>query len=610
MDQCIINPMVKYLNSLRTQQEGANATYVYETRSEFLDQIRKEYSWFPSDEQLHVATALDGLAGQIAANSLSENLIFLTGDAGDGKTEFCAHVVRALGEHRRIEVVMNLGRWCIVKDASEIPDEELLSLISQRFGKPEAGGLLVAINEGRLRRLAECQPENEVISKLWEHVIRDSLEVWLDEGEADQLDGRMGQLGVLVINFRQRFHVRTTAPSLLNIWTDTELWEKSNACSQCSAADCCPILANVQNLRDNPTQELITDVLAAAHFNGQRLPFRRLQGVLAACATGGLECEQVQSEEWIEKTSALDRLSHRFYSLLFGLTSGSQHFEVTPEPVSRSLTSMDPGGNPFPEFDSEVEALVTSEGDSKLSFSDRSLPPPESAAVKRVRSLAQSPELSAFDNPLADSLAVLTENLRRLAWLTTPTLPKMQWRESLQLLEKASDEDLKAAVVRAINRIHRSAATRTETITQHQLDPSAFRDLAHLALELDLGVSFKTKIRRGPILPKRITQWLEWSPSEVVLAASPADHPELTADLKLDTRLVECSLAIGEGYVFLGALGPYRRDLGRFHSLLAARAVSAGSKPSLLVRIESRSYKVDAVQTSSKTLKLRFEGQG
>jgi hypothetical protein len=508
MEQRMINPMVKYLNSLRTQQEGANATYVYETRSEFLDQIRKEYSWFPSDEQLHVATALDDLAGQIAANSLRENLIFLTGDAGDGKTEFCAHVVRALGEPRRIEAVTEVSRWCIVKDASEIPDEQLLSLISQRFGKPESGGLLVAINEGRLRRLAESQSENELISKLWDQVIRGSLEVWLDENEARHLDARMGELGVLVINFRQRFHVRTTAPNLLDIWTDSTLWESSDACSQCRAADSCPILANVLSLRDTPTQELVTDVLAAAHFNGQRLPFRRLQGVLAACATGGLECEQVQSQEWIEKTSALDRLSHRFYSLLFGLSSRSQYFEVIPEPVSRSLTSMDPAGNPFPDFDSEIEGMVTSEGEAKFSFSDQPLPAPERASVEHVRSLAQSPELSAFDNPLAESLALLTEHLRRLAWLTVPALPRMQWRESLQLLETASDEELRTVIVRAINRIHRSAATRTETITQHQLDPSAFRDLGRLALELDLGVSFETKIGRGPILPNRITRWL------------------------------------------------------------------------------------------------------
>src|SRR5579872_3037593 len=65
-----INPMVRYLNSLRTQQEGANPTYVYETRGEFLEQLRREYADFPSDPELHAPTTLDELATAISDSSV------------------------------------------------------------------------------------------------------------------------------------------------------------------------------------------------------------------------------------------------------------------------------------------------------------------------------------------------------------------------------------------------------------------------------------------------------------------------------------------------------------------------------------------------------------
>ena len=55
------NPMVEYLNSLRTQQQGSNASYIYEARSDFLSSLRQKSPWFPDENELYVRTRLDAL---------------------------------------------------------------------------------------------------------------------------------------------------------------------------------------------------------------------------------------------------------------------------------------------------------------------------------------------------------------------------------------------------------------------------------------------------------------------------------------------------------------------------------------------------------------------
>jgi hypothetical protein len=57
----------------------------------------------------------------------------------------------------------------------------------------------------------------------------------------------------------------------------------------------CPILANVTELRDARPRERLADLLTSVHFSGQRLPFRRLQALLALTTTGGLRCADVLS---------------------------------------------------------------------------------------------------------------------------------------------------------------------------------------------------------------------------------------------------------------------------------------------------------------------------
>ena len=40
------HPMVEYLNSLRTQQQDSNSTYIHEARREFLLSLKRQAGWF------------------------------------------------------------------------------------------------------------------------------------------------------------------------------------------------------------------------------------------------------------------------------------------------------------------------------------------------------------------------------------------------------------------------------------------------------------------------------------------------------------------------------------------------------------------------------------
>jgi hypothetical protein len=106
-------------------------------------------------------------------------------------------------------------------------------MIEGQLQESPAEGLIVAINEGRLRRLfrslsAEAQG-------LWKAIVEPALEGWLDSERAKALDAAMLRERVLVVNFRHRFHVRTVTPDLLATWTPQSLWEQSPACGACPA---------------------------------------------------------------------------------------------------------------------------------------------------------------------------------------------------------------------------------------------------------------------------------------------------------------------------------------------------------------------------------------
>src|SRR5688572_12221776 len=140
------NPMVEYLNSLRTQQQSSNSTYIHEARHDFLLSLKREAAWFPDESQLYVRTRLDALVDDIASKTKRIRLLFLTGDAGDGKTALCAALARQLGFQDELQWETVSGSWTIIKDASEVEQDVLARRIEEQLLPTAEQGLIVAIN--------------------------------------------------------------------------------------------------------------------------------------------------------------------------------------------------------------------------------------------------------------------------------------------------------------------------------------------------------------------------------------------------------------------------------------------------------------------------------
>jgi hypothetical protein len=257
------------------------------------------------------------------------------------------------------------------------------------------------------------------------------------------------------------------------------------------------------------------------------------------------------------------------------------------------------------------------------------LPFVEAQAVRFVRGLIHPVEDSG-EGDLTRDLARLTQALRRWAGLACCEHPSSgarpdgqsgePWQQALEQLRAYAvdgrSEELLRTVVGAINRFHHLEATKEDAIVRRQIDPAGFRDFARLALELDLGADFEVRLVRGPVLPDLVRPWLETAASEIYLEARPkgvGDSIDAWARLYLNSRLVEALLGTRAGYTYLGALGPYRRDLARFHSRLLSLARDAGLVPQVTLRTGSKVYRVMSVPSSTggaaTPARLRFEGE-
>ncbi len=600
------NPFVDYLNSLRTQQAEGNPSYVHETRQVFLDALRARWRWLPSADALHVPGRLDGLLEALRQGQVPARVVFLTGDAGDGKTALCARLAAALGLSTPLGPVTSIREWTIIKDASEVPEQDLRSCVGQHLvpsdGDPR---LVVAINEGRLRRLFRQPFAGK--PHLWDRVIAPAIDAGLDGDGAARLDEAIQDDGVLVINFRHRFHVRSLLRPLLETWTRPGLWEEGPGCSACPARAHCPILANATSLRETGPRQHLADLLTAVHFSGQRLPFRRLQAVLALAATGGLSCRDILRGPLRPGSATLDRIRYRFYDAIFRSDAGGP-VAVQPELLTLSLVPLDPGRTSSRTFDELVTSLLlSSDREENVSLDGLPLPAIEGEAVRALRK-----EMTVGSAEISSKVARLVRALRRWAALTGGRIPEgVFWREALRLLEEYAAQDaekpLREAVVLALNQLHRVEGRKTDSLAAHQVDPGGFRDDARQGLEIDLGTEFETGLRKGPVLPPtQVRPWLEVCPSEIYFEAWPRGTSRSeAARLQLDTRLVSALLGVTAGYRSYGTLGAYRRDLARFFSQLAGLAARAGCRPAVSLRCRGSRVRV---RTSQDQLRFDVEG--
>lgn len=568
-----MNPIVEYINSLRTQSHDADPNYVEENRAESLARLRVNHPWFPADEVLRVPTHISVLIEAMRRPDFPADLVFLTGDAGDGKTAACVDLAASEDVRRPLKPVDRAGNWIVIKDASEIGEPELLAAISA--SRRDHTRLVVAINEGRLRRLQRTSE----LKDLWSSVFTPSLASWIDNTAAGALDAAVREHRVVVVNFRHRMHVRPVTPALLEVWTRKEFWENGAGCGSCSAQAQCPILANAQSLRRGAVVQRLTDALALAHYAGQRLPFRRLQGVLAHAVTAGLRCAQVIS-------GRRPQLTDRYYWVFLQREPTA---DSRPEPVARALAPIDPAFVAEPRRDEVVSSLMRDT--SSLEAFDR-------------LALEGSENRESTDNMRALRRRLTFDSKGPIS----PDSASDTWLRALEIVENAAvrgDDKLALEVLaEGINRLHRHETTLQDAITDHQLEPAAFRDPERASLEVDVGTQFEFRLAKGPVLPPLVRPWLESAPTDLELQAWPRHQPRPTkpARMRVDARLIVALLDVRRGFTFIPAVGSHRRELARFHAQLIEQVDVRNIH--VVLRSEGRAWRL----THSGN-QLRFEGR-
>lgn len=581
------NPLVELIASFRTQTEGASqSTYVHEQRDTFVQALRSKSKGFPTDEELRVKTKLDGLVDLLLTEA-APRLVFLTGDAGDGKTAVCALLAARLG-HELDDPIVTAGGWTILKDASELAEQadaegkDLLSLVTACVRGELGTRLIVAINEGRLRRLVRSA-ELEVLGK---RIVKPSLEA-LDDVAALAVDTASRELGVLVLNFRQRFVVRELVRGFVTSWTGSRHWE-DGACGSCPAAPRCPILANVQDLRHERTVERIGDALVAVYFTGQRLPIRRIQAVLALALTGGLQCDRVIAAA--PTTKGLQTLRHRFYDVLFAFDGHA----VRPEPLCATLRPFDPGLESARTIDDGLLLALGQPDDVAPTLLEQPLPRLEAEALQEVR---------RADAGTAEEHGRRVHELgcavRRWAWFAGIGGARPAWDRARALLEACAtahesatgqaEGDLLGTTIDGLNRLLGVAGSKRDRLSRHLIDPAGIREPSRAGLELDVGMELSVRLRRGPTMPRVAAAWLESCAGDLVLEAQapPASTSTVHPRLSLDLRVVEALLRTTRGEASASALGPDRRRIARFMSQIVEMC-SGGPLP-VRVSVRTRS---------------------
>ena len=485
------NPFVELVSSYRTRTGSA---FVHEHLVAALNKAKKAGLEL-TPEQLYVRTNIDDLIDDVISGRIDYRVIILTGDAGDGKT--------CVGERlswkgagrpltNPVEDVKIAGEdWKFVKDASE--NQVAIPIVVQEAldGRYR---LLVAANEGKLRS------EASGLGDIWTQIIEPSLHDRHEDSDLQVLESTMQERRVLVINFRMRSEVENLTNGLLVSWTNPDYWE-NGFCRNCPKSDICPILANASDLRDERKRHNVVRLASWLELTGQRLPVRRLQGILAYMLTGGTSCRHVLDTPLNQETS-LKR--HRYWNAAF--------LKTDAEPAAAQLSHVN------------AESIASPSRDAEL--------------------LQQA--ASSLEIPSARNEANLDSTSAR-------------WATALDLTSPSQVEKLLAEVTRALNYLC-DAPDNKEAISNTLRNPGALTDTNLVNVRIRFGSQTQLGLRRLPRVPQTVKRYLgdKADRLEVYVKADP------NIALRLNVILISRLIALRTSRLSPLFLGNYLLDVQRF----------------------------------------------
>lgn len=275
--QRAINPTV---GNLRRLYRGSKAGNV---GNRGLDDDFAHATYVPT--RLDSALTPDVLAGRL-------NVVLLTGNPGDGKTAYLAKLREELLLFGGIVEQETLAGWRItmdgrtfaaVYDASEARDGKSSDdLVMDALDGGDEHTALIAVNDGRL--LSFFASYSDLYPRCYEAV---------DAYSRGQIPTTPG---IAIVDLKRRSLASTgeddegLAGLILASFTSAPLW---SACTDCTARNSCPILANRDLLAEAGRGPLLELVKVSHLRRKRRATFRDVRSAFAWTITGDIGCDDV-----------------------------------------------------------------------------------------------------------------------------------------------------------------------------------------------------------------------------------------------------------------------------------------------------------------------------
>jgi len=398
-----INPWVDDLRSLYHNSQTGNEN----NRGLDTDFVRKTY----------VETALDRELLPTLFQALPQ-VVFLSGNPGDGKTAFLEQVRIHLEDLGAEQVFADASGWewryknhifrsCY--DASESnqgqsADEQLTQKLSGLEGNlhPEQSlTVLIAINDGRLL---------DFFARYRQRFGWLASQISLRKSEQLERD-------VWLIDLKKRSFVALPGSDELAIFQDVlqvlleiDQWQ---ICQECAAKELCPIRQNVQRLNRANISHRLERLFLLAHLRKQRhITMRDLRSAIAYIVTGNLGCADVH-QIFEDESKQASLTNYAYWQLIFASEEGRR-----ADSLLSDFVLLDPGRFAHPRLDRFLHFYQGEEykGKRLLLFRNK-------IDLSRQRFLSEREWIAAFKRRLYFEMPTEIEG--------SLSLPKLNWERLL-----------------------------------------------------------------------------------------------------------------------------------------------------------------------------------
>lgn len=313
-------------------------------------------------QKTYIPTKLDTELLPDVVNGLYK-AVFLTGNAGDGKTAFLEKVYSNLIANGGEEIEKNVAGWMVkfnnriykaCYDASESEkegkissNERLLKIYDHLKGNDEPKTniiVLTAINDGKLHAFFNQYKKD------FNWLATNIFNIIFDKSKNES--------SVCIINLKERTLIdlefggdseNSLFDKNLKIFTDPKNWE---ICSSCSSNHLCSIYYNVKTLGVEEHSSLVRARLkllfTISYLRKQRHnTIRNIRSALSFIITSNLDCSDVH--RIVEHSDHSEIYKHRFFNSIF----------ISPDETLMELREIDPGLKLLPKLDRKIYSFHT-----------------------------------------------------------------------------------------------------------------------------------------------------------------------------------------------------------------------------------------------------------